>query len=106
MGGVQHRMIQRDGEYLVGTARRVVAVFAVDDVVQVAAVRIPEARVERGAGPGRMTGQGEAAAATPGQSEPVAAAMLARPALEQTERVVPQRVDLDRLAAPRRDDPV
>ena len=30
---------------------------------------------------------------------------LAHPALEQAERVVPERVDLDRLAAPRRHHP-
>ena len=40
-------MIERDCEDLIRPARRVIALFAVDDVVEVAAVGVPEAAVER-----------------------------------------------------------
>ena len=40
-------MVERDREDLIGTARRIVAVLAIDDVVEVAALLVPEPRVER-----------------------------------------------------------
>ena len=44
---VEHRMVERDREQLVRPARRIVAVLAVDDVVEIAALLVPEALVER-----------------------------------------------------------
>src|SRR5947209_19121277 len=95
----EHRVFERDGEELVGPAGRVVPALllpALDHVVEVAATLVPEALVEG------------AAAALGVRAEflrRLLAAGLARPAFEQAERVVPERVDLDGLAAPRRHDP-
>ena len=44
---IQHRMSERDGEHLVRPATHVIAVLAVDDVVEVAALVLTEAGVER-----------------------------------------------------------
>src|SRR5215203_2307664 len=92
-------MFERDGEQLVRPARlivRAVQLPALDHVEEVLTVFIPEALVE-------------GAAATFGV--PVQLLGLrrltdrARPACHEPECVVPERVDLDGLAAPRRDDP-
>src|SRR6185436_7096981 len=87
---------QRHGEHLIRTAARVVAMLAVDDVIEVTARVVPEAAVERLPRTRGMRGE----------IESVAAAVLRRPPGGQTERVVPERVQLHRLAAARRDDPV
>src|SRR4029077_3831638 len=71
--------------------------FAVDDVVEIRPRLVPEAAVERRAHAFRLrlqqTGRG-------------IAVLGAHPALEQADRIVEERVDLDGLAAPRRHDPV
>ena len=43
---VEDRMAERKREDLVGTARRIVARLAIDDVVQISAVVKPEASIE------------------------------------------------------------
>src|SRR5262249_7935886 len=67
-----------------------------DDVVETAGLGIPEALVER-------------APASFGVRVELTGALLftrsTRPFCEETQRVVPERVDLDGLAAPWRDDP-
>src|SRR6185503_15510362 len=91
----EHRMVQRQAEHLVRTAARVVAALAVDDVVQVAALGIPEAPVE--------------ALRDALRARSVLVAGLAherRPRVHPAQRVVPERLDLDRLATAWRDDPV
>ena len=70
---------------------------AVDDVVEIAAVFDPEALVERFADARRVL-----AVALRVRS----IAEIAFPPRKQGEGVVPERVDLDRLPAPRRDDPI
>src|ERR1043165_4664247 len=96
---VEHGMFEREREELVGTARGVflaVLLPALDNVVEVAALRVPEALVEGAPAPFGVPGK---------LARALLVAGLARPVFEQTERVVPECVDLDGLAAPRRDDP-
>ena len=90
-------MRQRDRQDLIRPALRIVAsLFGVDNVEEIAFVGVPESPVERALG----------------MRCPVAVfdrrsvAVLVGPLFHQLQRVVPQRVDLHRLAAPRRDDPV
>ena len=90
-------MVERDREELIRPAERAVAVVAIDHVVEIAAVGHPKTLIERlvhaiGA---RMRSS----------ARRCLAAQRHEPSLEQAKRVVPERVDLDRLAAPRRHDP-
>src|SRR4249920_356919 len=89
-------MIERDGKHLIRTARRIVAALAIDDIVQIPALGVPEPRVERLARALRVRSE----------IETIPTAMLPNPAVEQAECVVPERVDLDGLPAPGRDDPI
>ena len=95
---LQHRMAERDREELVGPARgRRRPRSRFDHVVEVAALVVPEPLIERrphALGVFRHGGAPPRRRARP------------RPALEQTQGVVPERVDLHRLAAARRHDPV
>ena len=90
-------MIERNGEDLVRPACRVIPLLAIDDVVQVSALVVPEARIERLAGAG---------SALLYLNREGVVAFFPQPPGQQRQRVVPERVDLHRLAAPRRDDPV
>ena len=85
-----------DGQDLVRPAGVVVALLAIDDVVQAPRRRVPEPRVERAAAACRFRPQIVALGGEPGPIEPAG---------EQHQRVVPERVDLDGLAAPRRHHP-
>ena len=69
--------------------------LAVDDVVEVAAFVVPEARVERFARARRRLVD----------LRRHRVAFLAQPVGKQHQRVVPERIDLDGLASPRRHDP-
>ena len=93
---VEHGMAQRNGEQLVGPARGIIPVFAVHDVEQVAALCGPEAAVERFARARDVFGE---------RPRGFLAALLAQPALEQAQRIVPERVDLDGFSAARRHHP-
>ena len=88
-------MAQGEREDLVRPQGRIVARFPIDDVVEVLPVGEPEAAVE-----GLARAIREAV-----QIGPVALER-AIPVRKQPNRVVPERVDLDRLAATRGDDPV
>ena len=91
-------MRQRDREAAgsAGTSRSLPPSLRVDDVVEVAAGRVPEPLVER------LADAGGAIDRTRG----LPIVHFAGPLLHQAQRVVPERVDLDRLAAARRHDPV
>src|SRR5262249_13422910 len=93
----QDSMGQGDSEYLVGAASPVVTLLAVHDIVKIAAVRIPEAAVKGVPGPLRLLGQ---------RAGSIVALFLTYPGLQQAQAVIPQGVDLHRLAAARRDDPI
>ena len=71
--------------------------WTVDDVEQIAALGEPEALVERLLARDRRA---------PARSSWSSVAELADPPVQQAQRVVPERVDLHGLAAPRRHDPV
>src|ERR1044071_6549941 len=92
-------MLERYGEKLIGPKRNIdgpgVAV-AVDDIVEVAALGEPETLVER-----CMRAFGVLSV-----SSGARVVVLAQPFRDQTKRVIPKCVDLDRLPAARRDDPI
>src|SRR5262249_5209350 len=90
-------MPQAQRQDLVRPARRIVPGFTVDDVVAIAPLRVPEALVEGSARAGGVPGQllGRAGVA-----------LLVFPSLEQLQGVVPERIDLDSLAAPGSHHPV
>src|SRR5271154_3076373 len=94
---VEYREIERDGKDLIGAKLRIVTVFAVDDVVEIAAALVPEAFLE-------------GTAATVGVllhfSGLVFVTRLIEPGFQEAKRVIPERVDLHRLPAARGDDPV
>ena len=94
---VEHRMAERDGEYLVRPAARIFAMLAVDHIVEVAAFGIPEPGIE---------GRRAASAICDSGGDRARVLQLPHPLRQQLQRVVPKRVDLDRLAAPGRDHPV
>jgi hypothetical protein len=50
-------MIQRDGKELVRPQSRIVAVLPVHDIVEMGALGVPKALIERTAGPLSMMGQ-------------------------------------------------
>src|ERR1041385_5163915 len=85
---VEHGVFEREREELIRTARGVflaVLLPALDNVVEIAALRVPEALVEGAS----------ASVGVPGKlARALLFAGLARPAFEQAERVVPERVDL------------
>src|SRR5262245_31642484 len=92
-------MPERNGEELVRPARGVVLarqLGTLDDVVETAGLGIPEALVERV--PASLGVRVELTGGLPVTGGP-------RPLREEAQRVVPERVDLDGLAAPWRDDP-
>src|SRR6478752_4162501 len=94
---IQNRMRKRDREQLIWPARRIVASFAVDYVIQIPARLIPEPAIERVTHPVGAVCQTLCGSV---------AVFGTNPAFEQPERVVEERVDLDRFASPWRDDPV
>src|SRR5579883_2127187 len=85
----EDRIIERDREDLIGAAGSIVASLAVHHVEQVFLARIPEAAVEGFAGALRSLAE----------LVDFRAAFFAHPALGQPEGVIPERIDLDRLAA-------
>ena len=90
-------MRQRNREHLIRTAFRIVSsAFPIDDVVEVSTLREPEPIVERLA---------DAIGALPVLGRR-GVAFFDGPAFHQTQRVVPERVDFDRFASPRRHHPV
>ncbi len=90
-------MIERDRKQLVGAAGWIVAAGrAVHNVVEVTALCVPESGVEGVTGLIGMTGD---------PSRFVFPIRLVKPVFENAKRVVPERVDLDRFSAPRRDHP-
>ena len=70
---------------------------AVDDIVQVAPFGVPEALVEGRVGLLRMLGQALCG---------LVSLLFAYPAFEQAQGVIPEGIDLDRFAAPRRHHPI
>src|SRR5262245_16371172 len=90
-------MRQRDREQLIRPNRVIVTVFAVHDIEQGAAPLVPEARVERFA---NLVGASTVAFRT------FLIPTLVHPFLHQAQGVVPEGVDLDCFAAPRRDDQI
>ena len=91
-------MAERDGEDLVGPQAASSPVLAVDDVVEVAPASYQKRSLNEARTRSARSRDRVAAARCP--------ALDLEPVGEQAQRVVPERVDLDRLAAPRRDDPV
>src|SRR3954467_10745482 len=93
-------MCERNREDLIRTTRLIELprfAVAIDDVVEITACFKPEALVERSA---RLTGASFETLGLPMLSG------LPEPARQQFERVIPERVNLDRFAPTRRDDPV
>ena len=93
---VEHRVIQRKRENLIGPARRVVSVRAVDYVVEMAEFLLPETPVER-------------ICARSACVRHLIGALLPRgskPGFQKPQRVVPEPVDLHRFPAARRHHPV
>ena len=93
---VEDRVFERNRENLVRSKRRVVAVLAIDDVVEIAAGRVPEAAIE---GSARLVGVGD---------ELIGFGVLrfAQLIRQQAECIVPERVNLDRFAAARGHHPI
>jgi hypothetical protein len=85
---------QRHGEKLVGTQAEVVAVGAVQHVVAVAHLRVPE------------TAEARLRLRRQRLVDRFVLAKLARKVGHNAQRAVPERVDLHRLAGARRDHPV
>ena len=90
-------VVETDGEDLIGTARGIVALVPIDDIVEITASGVPKAPVEREPGFVGMLGEG---------ASRLRALFLAEPTFQEPQRVVPERVDLHRFAAPRRHHPV
>src|SRR5688572_20326311 len=90
-------MRQRNGEHLVGADRRVVPRLAVDYIEEAIQGRIPESLVKA------FT---RAVSIFPNPSGRWDISFLFEPGLEQAQRVVPKRIDLDRLSSPRSDNPI
>src|SRR5947209_3035352 len=90
---IQDGILQRNREKLIRTTHRIVAArFGVHDIVQVTALLIPEAAVERRTAATRVLSDTISLIHAFGFSEPF---------LEQAQGVVPKRVYLNRFAAPR-----
>src|SRR5271169_6777374 len=89
-------MLECDRKDLVRPESSIVAVLAIDDIVQIAARRMPKAAIE---GIARLVRIG---------CEFLGFGVLCftQPIRQQAERVVPERVDLDRLAAARGHHPI
>src|SRR5262245_2751316 len=89
---IKHRVRQRKRKDLIRAKRCIVAIFSIDDIIEITARVIPEATVERFVG---------------SLCEIVVASgfdvaeFFAHPAFCQSQRVVPKRIDFDRLAASR-----
>src|SRR5262249_15533673 len=96
---VEDRVLKREREQLVGAAGRVVSVLAINHVVEIAALRVPESLIERLA---KFFGPLDERF----RLWFVCAALFAHPFGQQPERVVPESVDLDGFAAARRDHPI
>src|SRR5256712_2632602 len=90
----QRALAQRDGEDLIGPERLVVTPRRVENVVAMAGTLAPEPVESRF----HTIGEGVPRAGGPGQGT--------AQARHRAQRVVPEGVDLDRLARTRRDDPV
>src|SRR5947209_5707469 len=90
-------MSQRDGQQLVRSAGGVVAFLSIDYVVEVASFGIPETRVERLPRSLCLSRQAICRSGSKLRPEPVS---------HEAQRVIPQCVDLHRLAPPGRHDPV
>src|SRR5208282_36646 len=93
---VEDGMLKRNREDLVRSESGIVTILTVHDVVQITARGAPKARVE---GVPRLVGMRPDLA---GFRIP----RFAQPTLQQAERAVPKRVDLDRLAAARGYHPI
>src|SRR5581483_2300265 len=95
---LEYRIFERDSEQLIGTAGAVVvSTFAIHHVIEITALRVPEAIVERFLclrGVSRDTVCLAVAAGLP------------QPLFEQTEGVVPEGINLHCLAPPRRYHPI
>src|SRR5438067_11004693 len=92
---LDQRVRQRQGHHLVWPKTRVIPTWSIHDVIAVAAVGVPEAQPRRLA---RLRGHPREMLA--GARRPL------RPVGDQLQRVVPERADLDRFAAPRAYNPV
>src|SRR6266404_3509883 len=90
-------MPQADGENLIGPDRTVAAPVTSDGVVQAAGLLIPELAFEAAFG-----ARGHLAEVFPVR----AITKLTGKFLKRTKRVVPQRLDLDRLTVARRNNTV
>ena len=89
-------MAQGDREDLIGPARRVVALLAIDNIEQV-----PGGSYQK-----RSLKDWYARPASSASRRAVGPSCSRDPAFQQPQGVIPQRIDLDGLTAPRRDDPV
>src|SRR5262249_22777424 len=89
---IEYWVRQRDREQLVRSNRVIVTVLTVHDIEQCAVVLVPETPIERFTNP---------VGAVPVAFCTFLIVSLIQPLLHQTHRVVPERVDLDSLAAPR-----
>src|SRR3984893_14002226 len=89
-------MLECDRKNLVRSESNVVTVLAIDDVVEIAACRVPKSAIE---GIARLVRMG---------CEHVCFRVprFAQPIRQQAERIVPEGVDLDRLAAARGHHPI
>src|SRR4051794_19499713 len=95
---IENGVIERNGEELIRTAGRVGAtVLTLDHVIQKASVRVPKLSIERAL---RAVGMLLQAICFAG------ATRLSQPAFQEAESVVPERVDLNRFATPRRHHPI
>ncbi len=94
---LKNRVAQCDGQELIRTAGRIIALLTVHDIIQVAARPIPETGIERVPCPLRVRHERVCRLIT---------LFGVCPLGEQTQRVVPERIDLHRLAAPWRHHPI